>query len=132
MPETTTDTTQSTVLAADRELDPADTGTCERLARTLCTRGHDQVDDAGWVARARDAWEDLPLLLRRDVRRLRRHSGPLGTLVIRGLPVDQAALPETPAVPGSVQRQARISAAVHHPPAPSLLTTSGFRRFGRT
>ncbi|WP_274563330.1 clavaminate synthase family protein [Streptomyces spiramyceticus] len=112
MPETTPDTTQSTVVAADRELDPADTGACEGLARTLCARGHDQVDSPEWVARARDAWEDLPLLLRREVRRFRRHSGPHGTLVIGGLPVDQAALPATPTVPGSVQRQATISAAV--------------------
>ncbi|MFD9356012.1 hypothetical protein [Streptomyces sp. NPDC060031] len=64
------------------------------------------------MARARDAWEDLPLPLRREVRRFRRHSGPHGTLVIRGLPVDQAALPATPTVPGSVQRQATIPAAV--------------------
>ncbi|MFD5506690.1 TauD/TfdA family dioxygenase [Streptomyces sp. NPDC127051] len=112
MPETTSDTTRSTVLAADRELDTADAGTCERLARTLCTHVHDQVDSPQWVARARDAWEDLPLLLRREVRRFRRHSGPHGTLVIRGLPVDQGALPATPAVPGSVQRRATVSAAV--------------------
>ncbi|MFK0044602.1 TauD/TfdA family dioxygenase [Streptomyces sp. NPDC090741] len=112
MPETTPDTTRSTVLAADLELDTADAATCERLARTLCTRGHDRVDSPEWVARARDAWEDLPLLLRREVRRFRRHSGPYGTLVIRGLPVDQGALPATPTVPGSVQRQATLSAAV--------------------
>ncbi|MGW6687025.1 TauD/TfdA family dioxygenase [Streptomyces sp. NPDC054961] len=112
MPETTPDTTQSTVQAADRELDPADAGACERLARTLCTRGDDQVDSPEWVTRARDAWEDLPLQLRREVRRFRRHSGPHGTLVIGGLPVDQAALPATPSVPGSVQRRATIAAAV--------------------
>ncbi|MER5763392.1 clavaminate synthase family protein [Streptomyces sp. NPDC002082] len=112
MPETTPDTTQSSVVAADRELDPADAGACERLARTLCTRGDDRVDSPEWVTRARDAWEDLPLLLRREVRRFRRHSGPYGTLVIGGLPVDQAGLPATPTVPGSVQRQATIPAAV--------------------
>ncbi|MCX4529522.1 MULTISPECIES: TauD/TfdA family dioxygenase [unclassified Streptomyces] len=112
MPETTPDTTQSTVLAADRDLDPADADACERLARTLCGRGDEQVDSPEWVARARDAWEDLPLLLRREVRRFRRHSGPHGTLVIGGLPVGQAALPATPTVPGSVQRRATVSAAV--------------------
>ncbi|MER5484321.1 clavaminate synthase family protein [Streptomyces sp. NPDC002812] len=112
MPETTPDTTQSSVVAADRELDPADAGACQRLARTLCTRGDDRVDSPEWVARARDLWEDLPLLLRREVRRFRRHSGPHGTLVIGGLPVDQAGLPATPTVPGSVQRQATIPAAV--------------------
>ena len=118
MPETMPDTTQSTaaaqgaVLAADWELDPADTGACERLARALCAGRHDQVDDPQWVTRARDAWEELPLPLRHAVRRFRRHSGPHGTLVIGGLPVDQATLPATPAVPGSVQRQATVPAAV--------------------
>ncbi|MEU9372681.1 clavaminate synthase family protein [Streptomyces sp. NPDC048255] len=82
------------------------------MARTLCTRGHDQVDSPEWVARARDAWEELPVLQRREVRRFRRHSGPHGTLVIGGLPVDQAALPATPTVLGSVQRRATVSAAV--------------------
>ncbi|MFD4864291.1 TauD/TfdA family dioxygenase [Streptomyces sp. NPDC058412] len=112
MPETTPGTTRSSAVAADWALDPADVGACERLARTLCTGGPDQVDSPEWVARARDAWEDLPLLLRRDVRRFRRHSGPNGTLVIGGLPVDQGALPATPSVPSSVQRRATVSAAV--------------------
>ncbi|MEU8514623.1 TauD/TfdA family dioxygenase [Kitasatospora sp. NPDC048722] len=111
MPGTTPGTVQPTA-AADWELDPADADACERLARTLCGSGHDQVDSPQWVERARDAWEDLPLSLRRAVRRFRRHSGPHGTLVIGGLPVDQAALPATPAVPGSVQRQATVPAAV--------------------
>ncbi|GAB7186564.1 TauD/TfdA family dioxygenase [Kitasatospora sp. Ki12] len=112
MPETTPDTHRSTVAAADWDLGRADADACERLARTLCTGGHDQVDSPEWVARARDAWEDLPPRLRRAVRRFRRHSGPHGTIVIGGLPVDQAGLPATPAVPGSVQRQATVPAAV--------------------
>ncbi|MFD9389888.1 TauD/TfdA family dioxygenase [Streptomyces sp. NPDC060000] len=111
MPELTPDTTRSTVVA-DRVLDSADAEACGRVARALCTGGHDQVDSLEWVARARDAWEDLPLLLRREIRRFRRHSGPHGTLVIGGLPVDEAALPATPAVPGSVQRHATVPAAV--------------------
>ncbi|MFE3521745.1 TauD/TfdA family dioxygenase [Streptomyces sp. NPDC059161] len=111
MPDTTPDSTPSTGVTG-RELDPADTDGCERVARTLCTGGNDQVDSPEWVARARDAWEDLPLRLRREVRRFRRHSGPNGTLLIRGLPVDHATLPPTPTVSGSVQRQATLSAAV--------------------
>ncbi|MFE9219713.1 hypothetical protein ACFYN3_25590 [Streptomyces lavendulae] len=112
MPETTPGTTRSSAVAADWALGPAGAGACERLARTPCTGGPDQVDTPEWVARARDAWEDLPFPLRREVRRFRRHSGPNGTLVIGGLPVDQGALPATPAVPGSVQRRATVSAAV--------------------
>ncbi|MFJ7062746.1 TauD/TfdA family dioxygenase [Streptomyces microflavus] len=110
MPETTPDTTRSALV--DRELGPSDGAACERVARGMCTGRDDQVDSPEWVERARDAWEDLPLLLRREIRRFRRHSGPHGTLVIGGLPVDRAALPPTPAVPGSVQRQATIPAAV--------------------
>ncbi|MFD7093315.1 TauD/TfdA family dioxygenase [Streptomyces xanthophaeus] len=112
MPETTPGTTRSSAVAADWALDPADADACGRLARTLCTDGHDQVDSHEWVAGARDAWEELPLPLRREVRRFRRHSGPHGTLVIGGLPVDRAALPATPSVPGSVQRRATVPAAV--------------------
>ena len=112
MPETMPDTDQSTLSAADWELDPADTDACERLAQALCTGGPDQVDSPEWVTRARDAWEELPLPLRRAVRRFRRHSGPHGTLVIGGLPLDQASLPATPTVPGSVQRRATVPAAV--------------------
>ncbi|MFE4394641.1 MULTISPECIES: clavaminate synthase family protein [Streptomycetaceae] len=105
-------TTDNTAVAADWNLGPADADTCERLARTLSADGGDQVDSPAWVARARDAWDELPLPLRRAVRRFRRHSGPRGTLVIGGLPVDRAALPPTPAVPGSVQRQATVPAAL--------------------
>ncbi|MFF2080495.1 TauD/TfdA family dioxygenase [Kitasatospora sp. NPDC058162] len=100
------------VAAADWTLDPADAGECERLARTLCADGHDQVDSPKWVARAREAWDELPLPLRRVVRRFRRDSGPHGTLVIGGLPIDRAALPPTPAVLGSVQRRAAVPAAL--------------------
>lgn len=110
MPETTPGTTRST--AADWELDPADAGACEQVARTLCNGGDDRIDSPKWLERARDAWEDLPLLLRREVRRFRRDSGPHGTLVIGGLPIDEAALPATPALPGSVQRRATVPAAM--------------------
>ncbi|MEV4611514.1 TauD/TfdA family dioxygenase [Kitasatospora sp. NPDC049258] len=111
MPETTPGTTPSSVIA-DRTLDPAAAGACDRLARALCAGGDGRVDSPAWVARARDAWEDLPPALRRAVARFRRHSGPHGTLVIGGLPVDAAALPATPTVPGSVQRRATVPAAV--------------------
>ncbi|MFD9595530.1 TauD/TfdA family dioxygenase [Kitasatospora sp. NPDC059973] len=105
-------TTPNTAVAADWILDPADADACEHLARTLTAGGPDQVDNRDWLTRARDAGDELPLPLRRAVRRFRRQSGPCGTLVIGGLPVDQAILPPTPAVPGSVQRQATVPAAL--------------------
>ncbi|MFE0119359.1 TauD/TfdA family dioxygenase [[Kitasatospora] papulosa] len=110
MPETTPATPRSS--AADWAIAAADANACERLARALSAGGRDQIDNLEWVARARDAWEDLPLLLRRGVRRFRRHSGPHGTLVIGGLPVDRADLPATPSVTGSVQRRATVPAAL--------------------
>ncbi|MGW6724782.1 TauD/TfdA family dioxygenase [Nocardia sp. NPDC055029] len=101
-----------TVDFADLELTPADTAEIDRLARTLCTGDHDRVDDPAWVARARHSWDALPLRLRRGVRQFRRHSGPLGSLVIHGLPVDETMLPATPSTSDSVQRAAIVSAAV--------------------
>ncbi|MFD0363190.1 TauD/TfdA family dioxygenase [Nocardia sp. GCM10030253] len=97
---------------ADLELAPADTAEVDHLARTLCAGQHDQVDAPEWVARARDAWDALPLPLRRSVRQFRRRSGLRGSLVIHGLPVDEAMLPATPSVPDSVQRAASVAAAV--------------------
>lgn len=101
-----------TVDTADLELTPTDTTEIDRLARALCTGEQDWVDDPDWVARARHSWDALPLNLRRGVRQFRRHSGPLGSLVIHGLPVDETMLPETPSTADSVQQAAVVSAAV--------------------
>lgn len=97
---------------ADLDLDAVDANEIDRLARSLCAGGQDPVDAPQWVARARHAWDELPLALRRGVRQFRRHSGPRGSLLIHGLPVDEAALPATPSVADSVQREATVSAAV--------------------
>ncbi|GAB2968147.1 TauD/TfdA family dioxygenase [Saccharothrix stipae] len=97
---------------AELALSPSDTAQVERLARELCSDDRDRVDAPEWVARARDAWDDAPLSLRRGVRRFRRHSGPQGVLVIRGLPIDGTALPATPSAPDSVQREPTVAAAV--------------------
>jgi L-asparagine oxygenase len=83
--------------------------TPEAAALGLVTRGlldgaGQRVDDPEWVARARHAWEDAPAGVRRLIRRFRRHSGPDGSLVLRGLPVGAPDLPATPMVKGSVQR----------------------------
>lgn len=97
---------------ADLQLDRDDTAGVDHLARTLCAGERDQVDAPEWIARARRAWDALPLALRREVREFRRHSGPRGTLLLGGLPVDHEALPATPIVADSVQREATVAAAV--------------------
>lgn len=81
------------------------------VARELCARAPELTDDPGWVAMARDAWDVLPVALRRELRAFRRHSGPSGSLVLHGIPVDEPSLPPTPTVLGSVQRTPSVSAA---------------------
>ncbi|RJO70110.1 L-asparagine oxygenase [Nocardia panacis] len=105
----TPETTAPAVDIGALELNPSDSGAVDRLARALCGG---QVDDPQWVARARHAGDELPLPLRRGLRNFRRHSGSRGLLVVRGLPVDEAALPATPSAPDSVQRAATVAAAV--------------------
>ncbi|MFQ6326848.1 TauD/TfdA family dioxygenase [Nocardia sp. CWNU-33] len=96
----------------DVTLDPADSIEVDQLARTLCGDPRNLVDDPEWVARARHASDELPVSLRRSVRRFRRYSGSSGVLVVHGLPVDEAMLPATPSVADSVQRAATVAAAV--------------------
>lgn len=101
---------QATADVIDLCLEPADTAGIDRLTRALCTGA--PVDSPAWVAHAGQAWEELPLALRRRIRRFRRHSGGPGALIVHGLPVDEAALPATPSVPDSVQREGTVGAAV--------------------
>lgn len=91
-------------------LDAADTQRTERLAQGLLDPAGARADDPAWLARARHAWPELPTGLVRGLREFRRDSGRTGTLLVRGLPVGQ--VPVTPAVPGSVQREASVPAAV--------------------
>ncbi len=98
--------------AGHLRLDTAETFDVERAARALCASGADEVDAPAWVAGARRSWDELPLALRRRLREFRRHSGPGGTLVVRGLPVGEAGLPPTPATLDSVQREPSVAAAV--------------------
>lgn len=96
---------------ADHELrlGDADARDVARVADRV-TAGGPAVDDRAWVARARDAWDDLPVVLRRRLRGFRRDSGAAGALVVRGLPVGEP--PDTPAAGDSVQRHASTPAAV--------------------
>ncbi|MFE2373280.1 TauD/TfdA family dioxygenase [Streptomyces sp. NPDC059398] len=84
----------------------------EQAARRLTPVAGGRVDSPEWVAAARDSWADLPSELRRPLAAFRRDSGPTGSLLLRGLPVDEAVLPATPAAGGSAQHTADVSAAV--------------------
>ena len=108
---TTTTTTTTTVRHATT-LSPADTAEVHRIALELCSWGTEQVDDPVWVTEVRAAAAGLPVALRQALRRFRRHSGPAGTLLVRGLPVDGESLPPTPTVDGSVQRLVTVPASV--------------------
>ncbi|HEX3782014.1 MAG TPA: TauD/TfdA family dioxygenase [Pseudonocardiaceae bacterium] len=92
-------------------LDGVDSAAVAAVANELLTVAQGRLDTQEWVAAARDAWEHLPVNLRAAVRRFRRHSGPQGALILRGLPVEEHDVPDTPLVDGSVQRTATVPAA---------------------
>ena len=83
-----------------------------RLAGELSRAGGCLVDDPDWVALARELSCRIPLRLREVLRGLRHDSGPDALLMIRNLPLDEYALPETPTVRGSVERQTTIPASL--------------------
>ncbi|MET7380986.1 TauD/TfdA family dioxygenase [Streptomyces sp. NPDC005526] len=88
-----------------------ESATVEAVAREILHAANGRVDSPEFVAAARDAWDDLPASLRQEIRRFRRHSGPRGRLLIRGLPVGDESRP-TPSTADSVQREASVSAAI--------------------
>ncbi|MFB9907871.1 TauD/TfdA family dioxygenase [Allokutzneria oryzae] len=93
-------------------LTEADAASVAEIALGLLGVAGGVVDNPEWVAATREAWDELPIALRRAVRRFRRDSGPQGTLLLRGLPVGLDTLGDTPMVAGSVQREATVGAAV--------------------
>ncbi|MCX4639677.1 clavaminate synthase family protein [Streptomyces platensis] len=93
-------------------LTPDESMAAEQAARGVMASGAALVDSAGWVDAARTGWSELPLGLRRPLHEFRRDSGRSGVLLLRGLPVDEAALPDTPSGAGSVQRAGSVSAAM--------------------
>lgn len=104
----------TTTLEADVRrltLTPDETASVGAIAETLVSAST-AIDTPDWVERARDAWVTLPARLQRAVRSFRRHSGAGGALLVRGFPVDEAALPPTPSHLGSVQRTPTVPAAV--------------------
>ncbi|WP_371784933.1 TauD/TfdA family dioxygenase [Streptosporangium subroseum] len=84
----------------------------ERVAASVAAASPGLVDDPAWIGAARRGWDELPASLRHALRGFRRDSGPTGTLLLRGLPVRDPALPPTPVVNGSVQREATVPAAL--------------------
>ncbi|MEV0927083.1 TauD/TfdA family dioxygenase [Streptomyces spongiicola] len=99
----------------------------EAVAREILDVAGGRVDSPEFVAAARDAWENLPGPLRQAIRRFRRHSGPRGRLLLRGLPVGDVAR-DTPLVADSVQRDASVAAAVLLMAACGLGDPAVFRR----
>lgn len=93
-------------------LEGADTAQVRKAVLALRSSGARMVDDPATVATARDAVDLLPVTLRRALREFRRHSGPTGSLLVRGMPVDENLLPATPAVDGSIQLSLSGPAAV--------------------
>ncbi|WP_370944078.1 TauD/TfdA family dioxygenase [Amycolatopsis sp. cg5] len=91
-------------------LDTGEQSEMELLAKQLTTVAPGRVDDLEWIAAARDFSCHLPGRLREHLRRFRADPGPHGVLHLRNLPV-RPDVP-TPSVPGSVERNATLSAAV--------------------
>ena len=70
------------------------------------------TDDPSWVASARNRANHLPAGLRAAVRDFRYDPGPFGWMLVHGLPLHPEQLPDTPTVPGSVERHPTAPAAI--------------------
>lgn len=82
------------------------------LARSVITVAGGRVDDPAMVEACARAAAMMPLSLRGELRAFRRNSGELGTLLVRGLPVNEESLPCTPRTGTSVQRYATVPAVL--------------------
>ncbi|MEV4739344.1 TauD/TfdA family dioxygenase [Streptomyces sp. NPDC049555] len=108
-------------------VDPYSALAVERTVRDLRTAAGGRVDSPEWVAAARDAWSEFPAALRRALADYRRDSGRTGALLVRGLPVGEEELPDTPSAPDSVQRTATVAAGVLTAVACGLGDPAAFR-----
>jgi len=91
-------------------LDASEESEMDLLAKKLTAVAPGRVDDPEWLAAARDYSCHIPARLAEQIRRFRADPGPHGVLHVRGLPV-RPDVP-TPNEPGSVERNATLSAAV--------------------
>lgn len=97
---------------ASLTLDPADGRALGEVASELLHIADGRLDDPSWLTEASRRSHDLPVSLRRALADHRRDSGRTGVFLLSGLPVDESLLAATPTVSGSVQRAARIPAAM--------------------
>jgi L-asparagine oxygenase len=82
------------------------------LSGTLVAKSSGLIDDSRWVGSGRMLSCSIPTRLSARVREFRHDPGIDGALLIRGLPLDESALPATPTVPESVERKSTRVAAV--------------------
>lgn len=83
----------------------------DTIARYLAGRPPRLLDAIDWLSSARELSSNLPARLRQMLRRFTWDSGQEAVLLVRNLPVAADELPDTPNVPGSVQRDATVPAA---------------------
>ncbi|MER5806587.1 TauD/TfdA family dioxygenase [Streptomyces sp. NPDC002033] len=71
------------------------------------------IDDPAWLDTVRDASAALPRTVLAALRRFRHDAGPDGVLLLRNMPVvADDPLPETPTVPGSVERVPAVASTL--------------------
>ncbi|GAA0624882.1 clavaminate synthase family protein [Kutzneria viridogrisea] len=93
-------------------LSEAERNTVGEVARKLLSSGRNGLNSPEWTEAASAGWQDLPAATRRRLARFRRDSGAEGALLVRGLPVDESLLPDTPSASGSVQLAPTVPAAL--------------------
>ncbi|UQX03501.1 TauD/TfdA family dioxygenase [Streptomyces sp. RerS4] len=83
------------------------------VAREVLASTPALIDDPAWLDVVRDASATLPRSVLTALRRFRHDAGPDGVLLLRNMPVVATdPLPETPTVPGSVERAPAVASAL--------------------
>ncbi|MEU8772415.1 TauD/TfdA family dioxygenase [Streptomyces sp. NPDC048606] len=105
---TATGTTPDAFTLTDEERDGMIAVAGEVLAATPAL-----IDDPAWLDVVRDASAALPRPVLTALRRFRHDAGPDAVLLLRNMPVvANDPLPETPTVPGSVERVPAVASAL--------------------
>lgn len=83
------------------------------LATGVLAAGPALIDEPAWLDTVRDASAMLPRRILTELRRFRHDAGPDAVLLLRNVPVvANDPLPETPGVPGSVERVPAVASAL--------------------